>query len=206
MTRDTMAIQDGDVLTYDSDSPTGWKAQAPTGGGGSGDYVLLGTFTGDGSTGTASFTSISGSYRHLMVVGSGRSSAAVSNTAYTVRFNSDSGSNYDVQRINAQGSTINTESDMGKTSFFDGTQMPGTSATAGFPGGLKFTVINYSGATLYKAVEFEDDFQTGTGASGIIMHKGRGTWRSASAVTRIDIALASGNWVTGTYFSLYGLK
>jgi hypothetical protein len=83
----------GQVLTADSAEATGMKWA--TAGGGGGGLTLLETLT-LGSTGVNSST-ISGSYKNLLVIVSGVT--ATNNVDMYMRFNSDTGSNYQVRGV-----------------------------------------------------------------------------------------------------------
>lgn len=84
---------DGQVLTADSTAATGIKWA--TAGGGGGSMTLLETLT-VGSTGVNSST-ISGSYTNLLIVI--KNVTATGNLDMYMRFNSDTGSNYQVRGV-----------------------------------------------------------------------------------------------------------
>jgi hypothetical protein len=84
----------GQVLTADSAEATGMK-WATAGGGGGGSLTLLETLT-VGSTGVNSST-ISGSYTNLLIIV--RNVTSTGNLDMYMRFNSDTGSNYQVRGV-----------------------------------------------------------------------------------------------------------
>lgn len=86
------------VLTADSSTATGLKWATPSAGG----MTLLSTTSLTGNSVTIS--SISGSYKHLYILG--RTISMTANDNLNLRLNSDSGSNYSMGRLRLTGTTI----------------------------------------------------------------------------------------------------
>jgi hypothetical protein len=106
------------VLTADSTTATGLKwASAASGGG----FTLLETITIPSSTTTITSASISNSYKHLCFVFSNIYTTSANNLDCTLRFNSDSGSNYLYAGVSGQdGSASGTNSNGAATSIPSG--------------------------------------------------------------------------------------
>jgi hypothetical protein len=81
------------------------------GGGGSGAMTQLAETIVTGSVAAdITFSSISGSYRHLLLTLVGRGDTAATSVSILVQLNADTGSNYDREILNIDGSTTPTDS------------------------------------------------------------------------------------------------
>lgn len=142
---------------------------------------------------TLTFTSIPQTYTDLVIVASGESTSGGS---MRMRFNSDTGANYNTAYMYGTGSS-NTGGRTGTSS--DGIFMMRT--TTNLMGGGITHINNYSNTTTYK---------TGLSANfafGPIIWLANGIWLSTAAITRIDITDESGGqFKTGFTISLYGIK
>lgn len=165
---------------------------AATGSGGStGDkWVLISSVVPSGQT-AINFTSISG-YRKLMLAFSNVAPSAAQQ--FYLRFNSDSGANYN-PFFNNQGTSISDPLSYG-SSFIT----CGSGSTTGGRNGLIF--IDSVDSTTAKAF------------SGYIVNRSGGYFRNHlpgsfyytnSAITSVNILFASGATITGDYISLYGV-
>lgn len=171
-----------------------------------GALSLIATATGSGSS-TITFDSIPGSFQHLLLLYSGRSSAGASvGVNARVRFNNDSGSNYDYVEPQLQNGTYQNNTQAAQTSIL-GSIIPWSGAPAGNLGSMAFTLFNYIDTNLFKAFRF-DGASIGATSVGttFLWRTAGGLWRSTSAVTRIDIILDAGNHDTGSFASLYGIS
>jgi len=102
----------GTVLTADSTvSPTGLKWAAPSSGGG---MTLLSTTTLTGTSVTIS--SISGSYKHLLLLGKDLYSSSTAEKLQ-VRFNADTGSVYSQISVRTIGTTVSGTNDLSNTFY-----------------------------------------------------------------------------------------
>jgi hypothetical protein len=194
------------VLTADSSTATGlkWASPAASGGG----LTLLATATPSAAA-SFNFTSISGSYKNLVMVWK-NFQASAGGTFGTMNLNNDSSSLYDFQtlRIKSQGSNIAVDAaDSGPVT----SMMGGTSANQAFGGqfgGLAIQtagrgwlrIWNYTntGGVFY---DWHSKSYDNTVPQSIGTH-GWGGYNNSAAVTRIDVT-ASGGTLTGTCY-LYG--
>lgn len=165
--------------------------------------ALIEEYTGDGTTGTKTFSSIPGTFRELRLQWSVRSSVSATSESMNLTFNGDTGSNYDRQHVTGTGSTVNTAESLGATSV--ALTVSGNTATAGAVGGGTLDIPDYAGAVFHKTGLYQSSFKTATSSGGIGMRPGILHYRSASAISSLTLALASGNFMTGSKLRLYGI-
>jgi hypothetical protein len=154
-------------------------------------YTPLATTTLGSNTNTVSFTSISGVYTDLIFVFEGTMS---SGTDMMIRYNSDSGTNYSSTRIRGNGTTASSDRQTSDTQFY-----PAIGSLANRQN-LIFQIMNYANTTTYKT-----GFDRINNPAGWVGAHAN-LWRSTAAITRIDIiGASSGNFATGSTFTLYGI-
>jgi hypothetical protein len=154
-------------------------------------YTPLATTTLGSNTNTVSFTSISGVYTDLIFVFEGTMS---SGTDMMIRYNSDTGTNYSSTRIRGSGTTASSDRQTNDTQFY-----PAIGSLANRQN-IIFQIMNYANTTTYKS-GFD---RINNPAAFVGAHAN--LWRSTAAITRIDIiGASSGNFATGSTFTLYGI-
>lgn len=159
------------------------------------------TVVGVGGTANVQFAAISGSYRHLLLFFTARSETATEK-ALRIRFNGDSGANYDTEFLLGFDTTASAVEENGATSGRIGT-IPGSDQLAGAPGIGSVWIPYYSSSNYNK---------TGTNNCGaaltaalIIATIFTFNWRNTAAITQIDIFPASDDIAENGKFSLYGI-
>lgn len=180
---------------------------ASNGTGGSGTVTLISEQVATGVEHVITFSSISGSYRSLRLECFGRSDEAVTFSGFTLTCNNDATSIYDMQRQYAQ-LTTNTADQTLSGAGWAATGFPGTGATANHPGHAVFEFMNYADTVFYKTMYFHNrQMNSTTTGNGYIMH-GTGSYRSTSAISRLDITIntAAKVFITGSTFRLYGIS
>ena len=158
-------------------------------------YVALQKTTLTTATNSVTLSSIPQGYTDLVLVFNGTESA---NQFLAFQVNSDTGSNYSWTRMYGDGSAAyssrGTSTTFGRLGIGDPTNR--TLTITNF--------MNYSNATTYKNTLGRSGTNGGsfTGTSLIT-----GTWRNTAAITTISvIASGSTTFVTGSTFTLYGIK
>jgi hypothetical protein len=192
---------ESNVLTSSSGVPT-WAAPAS-----SGACTLIQEITADGTATTIDFQNIASTYRNLQIVYQARSSKAGSQTeALNIRFNNDSGNNYNsyqrIQYFNNQYSQI----EIIASSAMDIGDIPAATATASEAGSGVISIPNYKGTTFLKTLNAHDGLLQSAASGNIKFCNAFGYWNNAAAITRVTLRLASGNFVSGSVASLYGLS
>jgi hypothetical protein len=143
-----------------------------------------------GST-SVSFSSFSG-YTDLKLVYSGTPSAGAQTS---LRFNSDSASNYSDTYIYGDGTTAASGRNANTTVGYCG-----YIGASGNYAVLTVEIFNISNSTSYKTYISRGSF------SGAEVGSHCGQWRGTGAITTITFATNGANFNTGSTFTLYGIK
>lgn len=166
--------------------------------------LLADTLVTGSAAASIDFTSIPAHWTHLIVKVDGRSSGAVVADYVRMRFNGDSGSNYNYQQLAAVNAAITAGPGVGVTGIIV-LPIAGSSASASVSGGGVVEVPSYAGTTWHKSVHAHGSV-SGTDAAGtqeVDVFGGR--WRSSSAINQITLTLNSGgNFEVGSRASVYG--
>jgi hypothetical protein len=161
---------------------------------------------GAGGSGTITFSSIPSTYKHLqirLIARTDRSGSPSANTLW--RFNSDTATNYSEHGIVGNGTTASAFSGVSSDKIgFD--RVAGASAGANIFGTIIVDILDYADTNKYKTARGIGGLETNNTNSEIYFQSG--SWRSTSAINRIDIQSVAGtvNFVQYSQFSLYGIK
>jgi hypothetical protein len=163
-------------------------------------YEPIATNTLGSDQASISFSSFAG-YTDVILVASTRSSHSA-NGPITIRFNGDTGSNYSYTRLYGSGSAASSDRFSNSTSIDFGF-MPGTNSTSGIFGISTVHIQNYSNSTTNKTVlnRWNTDGSATPFTAAVV-----GLWRNTAAITSMSIAYTTGNILTGSTFTLYGIK
>jgi hypothetical protein len=175
-------------------------SQAPAG-----SFVLLETTVLTGSQASVEFTNLTSkyasTYQHLQLRAVVRSARSATDDDIKWRLNADSASNYTIHRLWGNGSSVNSGA--------------GTSQTSGLVG---YVAAANSPANSFGAVVMDilDPFETtknttlrilSGNTSENLITLASGVWLNTNSVTQLNLfSQNSANLVTGSRFSLYGLK
>lgn len=153
-------------------------------------YIPLANITLGSTATTVTFSSISQSYADLIFV----LTNAGSGYRYRVRFNSDTGTNYNAIYMEGNGSTAGSQTD---TSL---AWIPLENYNT-FTNMKSFIcqVMDYSAADKHKNMLVRGNGDTGTVA-------GIGRWANTSAITSIQFFPNTGSFAAGSTFALYGVS
>jgi len=149
-------------------------------------YESIATQTLGSSAASVTFTSIPSTYTDLIMVFNG-----VADNNVSLRFNSDTGTNYSSTRIQGNGSAASSARFTNQTSML-GSYDSGRSTSI-------WQIMNYSNSTTNKTA-----LNRGGGTINNV-EAYVGLWRNTAAITSVTI-IVSGNFSSGSTFSLYGIK
>lgn len=167
-------------------------------GGAAYDLIQSSILTSD--TASVTFSSIPQTYRHLQIRLVGRATASGTFRNLETVMNSDTGSNYRWHILSGNGTSVVSENYGPSTSLPIG-QIPGTSVADAW-GGAVVDYLDYSSTSKNTTVRTLHGF---AGSSRQIALQS-GLWVNTAAVTQILLRSDSGNWLSGSRFSLYGIK
>jgi hypothetical protein len=166
--------------------------------------VLLGSSTLGGTAASVSFSSISQSWNHLLVLGYARGDTAATFIDLIMRFNSDSGANYDRQYLVGSAAGASAGENFATTGVSPAT-VSAASAAANLFGGFSIWIPFYTSTANNKTAVCEWGHKFGTSSGNIVIGTSAFFWRSNSAITDVLLAPNTGSFVAGSRFSLYGM-
>ena len=157
-------------------------------------YEKIASTTLGSAAADVTFSSITGIYTDLVVICN--FGAATASQDFVIRFNGDTGNNYSDTRFYGNGSSsISVRSSNNSRINVDSV---GVSQTLTAFDAIQ--IMNYSNTTTYKTALIR---VTDTGES---TEAAVGMWRNTAAITSIVLFMTSGNLLSGSSFTLYGIK
>ena len=193
----------GTVLTADSTvSPTGLKWATPASGGG---LTLLSTTTFNNSVQNYTVSSISGSYKNLLIVGTGLQDGSTAGTVAVLlwQFNADTGNNYSYTQIRNNAGTIGSNSQNAYLNYETGLTFGATTDAAARFGNFQMMIYNYASTSLVKSI----NSQGGCGNNNAAYtNTVSGQWfNSTDAITSIKFTNAQAQNLKAGTIQIYGV-
>ena len=170
----------------------------------SGAYDLLATEILTGSQASVTFSSLGDyatDYQHLQLRIVARTDRAFDGDVLLMQFNSDTGSNYSYHALFGNGSTVISTANATDTVMEFFRISGGTDAANAF-GGMVMDILDPFETSKYKTVRA----LSGVASDLDEVHLRSASWRNTDALTTIKLDKFGSNFVTGSRFSLYGLK
>lgn len=154
-------------------------------------YEAIATTTLSSATSTVTFASIPQTYTDLRVVFTGTANAT---SAFGLRYNSDTGTNYSYTLLYGNGSSAAS----GRGSS---TSDPANGNIWTTQSNVTADIMNYSNSTTYKTAISRADNADNRTAAWVSL------WRSTAAITNLQITTTNANtYSIGTTITLYGIK
>lgn len=159
--------------------------------------VPLANLTLGSAAATVTFSSISGSYRDLMLI-VGNLNTNTSVVYGYMRFNGDTATNYSYVNMAGDGSSATS----GNGSNLNGCYIqPNSTFSTTSNAILTISIMDYSATDKHKTALIRSN-NPGSFVSAIANR-----WASTAAITSLDIATTSATmWAAGSTFSLYGVS
>lgn len=167
------------------------------------------------TNGNATFTSIPGTYKHLQlrVRANNLSAPFAGNMNLYMTMNNDSASNYTAHTMysnlpsgNISAADFNSNASMN----FQKACLNYTSTPYNYFAYTIIDIYNYANTSIFKsAMSMSGGFDfsgNATSSSNNGMSLDLNTWKSTSAITRLDLSCSFGAWGAGCSVSLYGIK
>jgi hypothetical protein len=179
---------------------------AGSGGGVDFDYELIESTILTSDTASVTFSSLgtySSTYKHLQIRLIARGANTGSNRDILLRLNGDSGSNYSHHRLRGANTTVSSSASTSTTSI-----LSGFTSSSGSPanifGASIIDILDSFSSTKNKTVRVLSGKAEASVSSYIGLYSGQRI--NTASTTQIEILNDSGNWLTGSRFSLYGIK
>lgn len=158
--------------------------------------IATNTLTADSSTVT--FSSIPQGYTDLVIITSARCSSTANDIK--LQFNGDSASNYSYTYLRGESGGANSSRGTSQGAMFLGYSAMSTDTNIWSPSIIN--INNYANTTTYKTVMSRTNIPSGTSNVAATI----GLWRSTSAVTSVTLFPGAFNFVSGSTFTIYGVK
>lgn len=158
-------------------------------------YEKIQAYTVPSAQASVTLNSFSG-YTDLFLTTSVSTTSSANSGRVDVTVNGDNGSNYSFTRLYGDGTSAASYRRTSQTSF---AELANSTSGNFFPMQLQF--MNYENTTTYKTV-----LQNAFVSASFRREVGVGLWRSTSAITSITLSAFSTTFVTGSTFTLYGIK
>lgn len=172
-----------------------------------GPFVQLGQVVASGSPATLTVSGIPGTYTNLEIVITGRCDAAAQTESIITQFNGDTGTNYDSVGNSTTGTSNNVFQSIG-TASPDAGFLPCASATANRSSVTRLIVGDYASTVFDKLVAGQTATTQASSGGNVFTQISTVVWRPSTpaAITSVTVSLASGNFVTGSKLTVYGLQ
>lgn len=175
------------------------------GSGGSGGLVRLKTVT-NGSTAAldTGAASIPAGHGSLYIVAYARSAVAGATEAYTLRFNGDSGGNYDFSGVQGSNSAVTSTPGVAQTAVTPSGLIVGNTALANYASAIVLEIPLYDNTTWFKSGVLRMTLPDSTSANNRMAVISFG-WRSQTAITQVTLDSTS-HFLTGSSLTVYGTQ
>lgn len=174
-------------------------------GGAAGAFDLLETTVLSSTASSITFSSLGSysAYKHLQIRATVRADGTTL-TGMRLRFNGDSGNNYAHHRLQGDGSSVSSNSSGANAdNIFLGFRLPGNSTANSFSA-LLVDILDFGSTNKNTTARIFAGYRDGVNGQNIYLNSGM--WNNTAAVTSITITQGVDNFVSGSRFSLYGVK
>ncbi len=156
------------------------------------------------SAASVDVTAISSTYAHLLISTYTRSDTAAANTPLLIRFNGDTGANYDYQYAQGSAAVASAAETFAATSLQVGYAEANT-AGANLFAMAEIFIPHYAGSSNNKQVASLATSKGGTASGNLAVNIFGGGWRSNAAINQVTLFPSAGNFVSGTRITIYAM-
>jgi len=178
-------------------------------GGVQGDYELISTtiLGSDQDSVTFDVSSLASTYKHLQVRLVARATTATQSRIMFLRFNGDSATNYSWHNLIgfSDGSFRVISEAVANTTIAAALSIPAASIGSNVFGSGVIDILDPFSTTKNKTTRTLGGFMGGTGGFEQSVGLFSSAWRNTAAITSIEVN-SDNNFLTGSRFSIYGIK
>lgn len=171
-----------------------------------GSYESLQSVTLSSSQNMLEFASIPGTYSHLQVRVSGRSTGDYTYSSCYLRYNNDSGNYYTYHALFGNGSSVASYGrGLANDNVVVAQNISGAASLSGNFGTVLVDILDYANTNKYKttrSIGGYDNNGSGSPIGTICMNSS--SWNNTAAITNIKL-YTDGDFAAGTVASLYGI-
>ena len=167
---------------------------------------------GAGGVSSVSFTGIASTYKHLQIRALHRTTGTDATGAFQFWLNNDTASNYSVHQLIGDGSGTGAYGSANQSILLASAAYNtlGAGSTSNCFGVSIIEILDYADTNKYKTIRSMTGRESNESANGRIAYES-GSWRSTSAINRIDLKTLSGtgsaaNFAQYSHIALYGIK
>jgi hypothetical protein len=154
---------------------------------------------GAGGAATITFSSISGTYKHLQIRAICTDAA---NNSVKINFNSDTSTNYAFHFLQGNGATASAGGGANNSFGVIGAASQGFPSSATIFGAIICDILDYANTNKFKTIRTLNGYDAN--GSGTVEFTSS-LWRSTSAITTIVLDM-NNNFSENSSFALYGIK
>jgi len=168
-------------------------------------FELIQRTTLTGSQVGISFTSITGTYKHLQIRGIARSDRGSTPDDIHMKFNG--GGTYSTHRINNDGTTSYAEGGNSAQIAINRNNLPSPSVASNYYLSFVVDILDYANTTTLKTAKIYAGLDNGTTSYIGTQFIGGMCTTNTNAITSISFTEETGaNFISGTSIGLYGIK
>jgi hypothetical protein len=158
---------------------------------------------GAGGSASITFSSIPSTYAHLQIRAISKDARSNANTAFSMRFNGDTASNYNEHGMTGDAGSVTAYATTNASAIGIGNTAGSTNANV--YGIHIIDILDYANTNKFKTARIlggHDEFGSGSSILGLFS----GAWRNTSAINSITILPLIANISQYSSFALYGIK
>lgn len=168
-----------------------------------GAYELISTTILGANTTSVTFSSIdTTTYKHLQVRAAVRSTRVNDSDNAFMRVNGDTGANYAWHKLYGNGTSALSTAITSTGSYRFTIDAANDAANIFSPAVID--ILDYANTNKYKTIRGASGKRGSTTVYDVALTSG--VWMSTTAVTSLEFVVQSGQYATGSRFSLYGIK